>query len=74
MNPIKLLTLTSIAAFFVGCASDDNTYTRNSSREPGIAIPGGGGPVYGEGEFEGGLPPAEQIQMASVTIQPFLVN
>ena len=56
MNSFKLLTLTSIAAFFVGCASDDNTYTRNNTREPGIKIKGGGGPVYGEGEYEGGLP------------------
>ena len=57
MKNFKLLTLTSIVAFFVGCASDDNTYTRNNTREPGIAVPGGGGPIVGEGEdFEGGLP------------------
>ena len=57
MNTLKLLSFTTLAAFFVGCASDDNTYTRNNTREPGIVVPGGGGPIVGEGgEINGGLP------------------
>ena len=45
MKSLKALSIASITLFFASCASDDNTYTRSQTREPGISIPGGGGPI-----------------------------
>lgn len=57
MKLFKYLTYSSLLALLASCASDDNTYTRSQSREPVATIPGGSGPLYGEGDDSiGGLP------------------
>ncbi|MDD7984539.1 OmpA family protein [Lentisphaera marina] len=61
MKFFKYLTYSSLLALLASCASDDNTYTRSQTREPGINIPRGGAPIPGEGEENfGGFPDDNQ--------------
>ncbi|WDE97821.1 OmpA family protein [Lentisphaera profundi] len=61
MKLFKYLTFSTLLALLASCANDDNTYTRNNTREPVATIPGGSGPLYGEGDdTNGGLPEIEE--------------